>query len=90
MAYRLNQIALTLILFPHFIRAQEQIDIEQFALDFIAAEKAAWERGDLDALRALEHENVVYQNINGNVFRGWEGFTFQKSLWRSPESQLAA
>ena len=33
MAYRLNQIALTLILFPHFIHAQEQIDIEQFALD---------------------------------------------------------
>ena len=73
MAYRLNQIALTLILFPHFIHAQEQIDIEQFALDFIEAEKAAWERGELDALRALEHENVVYQNINGNVFRGWEG-----------------
>ena len=48
------------------------IDIERFALDFIEAEKAAWEQGELEALFALEQPDVVFQNINGTVFRGWD------------------
>lgn len=72
MAHGLNQIALTLFLFPHLIHAQEPIDIEQFASDVIAAEKAAWEQGEFEALFALEQPDVVFQNINGAVFRGWD------------------
>jgi hypothetical protein len=44
--------------------------IEKFALDYIAAQKAAWERGDFTALRSLEHADVRFSNINGTVFDG--------------------
>ena len=53
--------------------AKNSTDIHEFAMKFIAAEKAAWEHGDLSALQALEHPDVVYQNIDGTIFRGWEG-----------------
>jgi hypothetical protein len=46
------------------------VDIKQFAEAFIAAEKAAWERGDFTALEGLEHPDVVFQNIDGTVYRG--------------------
>lgn len=44
--------------------------IETFAREYIAAQKAAWERDDLSALRALEHADVRFSNINGTVFEG--------------------
>lgn len=53
------------------VAAQEPTEIEEFAAAFIEAEIAAWERGDFAALQALEHSDVVFQNINGTVFRGW-------------------
>jgi hypothetical protein len=52
--------------------AQEVVDIKQFAESFIAAEKAAWERGDFAALEALEHPDVKFQNIDGTSSEGWE------------------
>lgn len=58
---------------PQMPLAQGSTDIHEFAMKFIAAEKAAWEHGDLSSLQALEHPDVVYQNIDGTVFRGWEG-----------------
>ena len=66
-------IGLLLLTFPQITFAQNATDIHEFAMKFIEAEKAAWERGDLTALQAMEHPDVVYQNIDGNVFRGWEG-----------------
>lgn len=66
-------IGLLLLVLPQLSCAQGSTDIHEFAMKFIAAEKAAWERGDLSALQALEYPDVVYQNINGTVFRGWEG-----------------
>jgi len=44
--------------------------IEKFARDYIAAQEAAWEQGDLSALRSLEHADVRFSNINGTVFDG--------------------
>jgi ketosteroid isomerase-like protein len=64
-------IALGCIAFSHLALAKEAFDIKQFAEAFIAAEKAAWERGDFAALEALEHPDVVFQNIDGTVYRGW-------------------
>ena len=66
-------VCLLLLTLPQITLAQDSTDIHEFAMKFIAAEKAAWERGDLAALQALEHPAVVYQNIDGTVFRGWEG-----------------
>jgi hypothetical protein len=54
------------------IAAQEPTQIEKFAAAFIEAEIAAWERGEFEALQALEHSDVVFQNINGTVLRGWD------------------
>jgi len=70
---RCSLAAALVLVVPLVAHAQAPSDIEQFASAFIEAEKAAWERGEFDALQALEHENVVYRNINGNVFSGWEG-----------------
>ena len=44
--------------------------IESFAHDYMAAQKAAWERDDFDGLRRLEHADVRFSNINGTVFDG--------------------
>ena len=66
-------IGILLLTLPQVAFAQDSQDIKQFAMKFIAAEKAAWERGDLKALQELEHPDVIYQNIDGTVFRGWEG-----------------
>ena len=52
--------------------AQEPFDIKKFAEAFIAAEKLAWEQGDFSQLELLEHADVVFQNIDGTVIRGWE------------------
>jgi hypothetical protein len=54
------------------LAGEEPTAIEKFAAAFIDAEIAAWERGEFDALQALEHSDVVFQNINGTVFRGWD------------------
>lgn len=51
--------------------AQES-DIEAFARAFMAAEELAWEQGEFDDLEALEHPDVVFQNINGTVISGWD------------------
>lgn len=48
----------------------EGTDLEKFGQAFIDAERAAWLEGNLAPLEALEHPEVVYQNINGNVMRG--------------------
>lgn len=50
----------------------QDFDIRAFAEAFIAAEKAAWEQKDFAALEALEHPDVVFQNIDGSVVRGRE------------------
>ena len=65
-------LALTFLSIAPVAHAQQAVDIEAFALKFIEAEKAAWEKGDFEALEALEHADVMFQNINGTVFRGWE------------------
>lgn len=53
------------------VAAHAPTEIEKFAA-FIEAEIATWERGEFEVLQALEHADVVFQNINGTVFRGWE------------------
>jgi len=45
-------------------------DVDRFAREYIEAQKAAWERSDFSGLMALEHDAVVFQNINGTVFDG--------------------
>ena len=52
--------------------ADEAVDIEKFARAFIDAEVAAWERGEFEALEALEAPDVVFQNIDGTVINGWQ------------------
>lgn len=47
-------------------------NVERFALEYIEAQKAAWEREDFTGLIALEDPAVVFQNINGTVFDGRE------------------
>jgi hypothetical protein len=44
--------------------------IGDFARDYIVAQCDAWERGDFSGLRALEHPEVRFTNINGTVFEG--------------------
>src|SRR5262245_28502756 len=63
-------IALGYLAFSPFAVAADAFDIRKFAEAFIAAEKVAWERGDFAALEALEHPDVVFQNVNGTVHRG--------------------
>lgn len=50
----------------------QETDIEAFARAFMAAEELAWEQGEFDDLEALEHPDVVFQNINGTVISGWD------------------
>lgn len=66
-------IGLVLLLGSGISFAQDMSDIEGFARAFMAAEKIAWEQGEFDQLLELEHEDVIFQNINGTVFQGWEG-----------------
>ena len=67
-----SAIAFACMAFSQFSVAQDVVKIRLFAEAFIAAEKAAWERGDFAALEALEHPDVVFQNIDGTVYRGWK------------------
>jgi len=48
-------------------------DMEAWAQDYFAAETAAFERGEYEGLLALDDPNVVFQNINGNVFGTQDG-----------------
>lgn len=45
-------------------------NVDRFALEYIEAQKAAWERSDFSDLTILEDPSVVFQNINGTVFDG--------------------
>ena len=67
-----SAVALGCLAVSAFAAAQEAVDIRDFAEAFMAAEKAAWEDDDFAALQALEHPDVVFQNIDGTVIRGWE------------------
>jgi hypothetical protein len=64
-------IAFGCIAFCQLAVPKDAFDIRKFAEAFIAAEQAAWERGDFTALEALEDPDVVFQNIDGTVYRGW-------------------
>jgi hypothetical protein len=46
--------------------------IEDFAQEYMAAQKACWENDDVTGLAALEHRDVLFSNINGTVFEGRE------------------
>ena len=59
-----------LFLIPQFSFAE--VDIQQFAEQYIQAQKNAWGNGDFKGLEALEDPDVVMQNINGSVTVGLE------------------
>jgi hypothetical protein len=72
--YRFGRVALVLGvgIVSGCVQQQEDFDIKGFAEAFVAAEKSAWEQKDFAALEALEHPDVVFQNIDGSIVRGRE------------------
>jgi len=55
--------------------ARRTEDVRGFALKYIAAQRAAWERNDFSGLMILEDSAVVFHNINGTVYDGRDAHT---------------